>query len=193
MLGRRAPAILIGLRVMLGPVLGWLAVTRAQGGLLVAVLLAGMLSDVFDGVIARRLHVVTRALRMADSLADAWFLGWTGFACWTVASAAIRANSIPIWTFLVLQTIGYSHDLLRYRKIAPLHAYSTKIWGVSLYIAASALLGWHDGRWLWLTFGFGLVSFVDTLAIKMILPGCQFDVGSIRHALELRRAGRFEA
>lgn len=181
------PGFLIASRVVLGPALVVLCVLHAPPGGIIAVLAAAMLSDLFDGIIARRLGIATASIRVADSRADAWFFLCVGLAACLTARRILGFYAIPILTELLLQIASYSFDLVRYRRLASLHAYSAKIWGFSLYAAAGALLAYHYGGLIWVSFAFGIVSFIDSLAIKLILPGWHHDVLSAFHALRRRR------
>ena len=147
-----------------------------------------MLSDLFDGVVARRLKVVTASLRVMDSRADAWFFAWVAVACWIFEPDIVRSNAFPLLAELAIQLLSYGYDLLRYGRIATFHAYSAKLWGVSLYLAAAGVLAFRTGGLIWASFAFGLASAIDALAIKMILPEWKHDVLSCVHAWKMTRA-----
>lgn len=69
---KHIPAALIAFRafmILVVPILGW----YGHGPLLAQVILAATLSDIFDGIIARRLSVSTTNLRKADSTVDLFF------------------------------------------------------------------------------------------------------------------------
>src|ERR1700687_3235903 len=67
---RLIPAALITLRCSIGPFLVWDALDGEISRWFLGGVLAGFLSDVFDGSVARRLGVSTARLRQADSWAD---------------------------------------------------------------------------------------------------------------------------
>ena len=182
---RWIPASLVASRFLFGPAVLLLALRPGANVWLLGVLLASMLSDIFDGVIARRLNVATEALRVADSWADAWFFGCVGLAVLLVYPAVIAEFRIPIAIEVVLQGSAYVYDLVRYGRIASLHAYSAKIWGFSLYLGAIGLLVFGSTSLLWVAFACGIVSFLDALAIKSILPGWRHDVLSVFHARKM--------
>lgn len=178
---KHVPAVLVASRIVLGPLL----VLACLNGLpfwIVAILVVTMLSDIFDGVIARRLKIVTANLRVMDSRADAWFFISVGVAAWLTVPDIVRAYAIPLIAELVIQVASYAYDMLRYGRIATFHAYSAKLWGLSLYVAVAALLAFHQGALIWMAFGFGLVAALGALAIKLILPEWKHDVLSCFHA-----------
>jgi hypothetical protein len=149
-----------------------------------------MLSDIFDGVVARRLGIATERLRVADSWTDAWFFIWIGFAAWAAAGSILMSYWIPLLAEIVLQVASYAYDLVRYGRITSLHAYSAKVWGFSLYLAAIGLLAYHSGAFIWPAFVFGLIAALDGFVIKLVLPGWQHDTLSAFHAIRLRDRGR---
>lgn len=81
---RYIPVSLIALRAILGPLALVAAWLHVPAFVLILILLVGFTSDVFDGIIARRLHVATAGLRRADSLVDTLF-----FVC-LIAAAWLR-------------------------------------------------------------------------------------------------------
>lgn len=81
-LSERVPAILVASRFVFGPAVLLLALRPWGNVWLLGVLLASMFSDIFDGVIARRLKMATEGLRVWDSRADAWFFAWVGMSIW---------------------------------------------------------------------------------------------------------------
>lgn len=186
---RLAPALLIGLRCALGPVV-IAAIRHGASGMPVTVLLtAGLLTDVFDGVIARRTGTATSRLRLADSLADAGFYICTGAAGWMAAPGEILAVRVPLAIATGVQAAGISADLLLYGRPASFHAYSAKLWGFTIYCAAVALVAYHRGGvWLDAAIVMSVVSNLDALLIRIALPAWQHDVASALHALRLRRA-----
>ena len=183
---RSVPAALIALRFILGPVLIFVCL-RSYSAAVVVVMLTAMLSDIFDGVIARRLKIVTEGLRVADSWVDAWFFMCAGVSAILATPDILRAYAIPISIEVGLQIASYVFDLIRYKRIASLHAMSAKVWAFTLYLATIGMLAFHTGVLIWVAFAFGIVSAIDALVIKLLIPGWRHDVLSTFHALRLRR------
>jgi len=189
---RVVPWVLIGVRVALGPMI-YLLAHRVAGAPMVLVLCLGLFSDIFDGVIARRLSVVTDRLRTADSYADGWYFGWVAAAAWTAAPGPIRAMERPIAVVVIAAASNDAVDLLRYGRLTSFHAYSAKIWGITLFLAAAALLGYHTGvPLLWLAVIAGLITNAEGFAMKLLLPEWEHDVPSLWHVVRRRKhASRF--
>lgn len=181
------PCCLIALRVLLGPVALILAL-HAMRWEIVCVLTLAFLSDVFDGVIARRLGVVTAGLRISDSVADAWYFLCLALAACLVHPAVVSAFRVPLLSVLMLQSGSYLLAWRRYGRIASFHAYTAKLWGLSLFIAFVALLGWGIGGWpLRAAIIMGFVSTLEGIAMILLLPRWTHDVAGLAEALRRRR------
>src|SRR5690242_17597938 len=147
------PLLFIGMRFLLGPVLLWVALdckSMSSGcSWFMVGFTAAFLSDVFDGVIARRLGVVTERLREYDGWVDTWFYIWIALSAWFTHMDAIIAFRVPLLVTLSTQLISWCIDLIKYRRFANYHAYSSKAWGVTLFVACIALFGFNDAGLLW--------------------------------------------
>ncbi len=60
-------------RAALGPGIVLISLAWHSGLLLAACIVLALLSDIFDGILARRWHVVTGLLRRCDTIADTIF------------------------------------------------------------------------------------------------------------------------
>ena len=80
----------------------YLFLTRGHEGLALAAFLAGGLSDVADGMAARKLHASTKMGRIFDPIVDVLFNG-------AVAFALTRAGYLPMW---ILVLVGIRYGLL---------------------------------------------------------------------------------
>src|ERR1700686_4057943 len=85
-----APLLLTGLRAMLAPVMLLLAWYHPRPLAFAVCLILAFLSDVFDGILARRLNVATPGLRRLDSIADSVFYVAALLATWHLHSTDLR-------------------------------------------------------------------------------------------------------
>ena len=185
---RAVPFALTTLRVALAPVLLWIVRDGHAGPAYVAVVLAAFISDIFDGVIARRLGIATAWLRRYDSHADLVFYGTAAFTVWQLHSDAIRAVAVPFGVLVVLEVIRPAFDLRKFGRQAAYHAWSAKTWGVSVVVALVALMGFGVSfPFLPLAIVLGIAADLEGLLISAILPVWTHDVKSFAHALRIRR------
>ncbi|MBE8999523.1 CDP-alcohol phosphatidyltransferase family protein [Nostoc sp. LEGE 12447] len=149
---------------------------------------AAFLSDIFDGIIARRLGVSTAQLRQADSWADVCLFSCIFVSAWIVHQDILVTYSVPLLMIVFAQLLWWVVNLVKYGKPASYHTYSAKFWGITLFIAIIALFGFdYAGIALWLTCIAGTIHSVEEIAMTLILPVWTHDVLSIFHALNIRQ------
>jgi phosphatidylglycerophosphate synthase len=172
--------------VLLVPLAAWrMAPPQIVLGCLIAV---GFLSDVYDGVLARRWGTATDALRLADSVADLCFYSGVLVAIALRHGTVLRHHLGLLTAVLVLDAGRMLFELARYRRIASYHAYSAKAWGILLAAAALALLCFDGIDWLTtLALAWGLLSDTEGLVMSILLPRWVCDVKSLAGALRVRR------
>ncbi|HXT32481.1 MAG TPA: CDP-alcohol phosphatidyltransferase family protein, partial [Vicinamibacterales bacterium] len=96
------PELLIAFRAGCAPLIFVLACFGFPGPLLAAVLGAAFLSDVFDGVIARRLGIATAGIRRADTLVDTFFYVAAGAALKVAVPAAFDNAELPLMSLMIV-------------------------------------------------------------------------------------------
>ena len=194
---RRVPAFLVALRALAAPALLAAAARGAPGAALAALVTLALLSDVFDGVIARRLGVATPALRHADSVADAVFYLAALGALWMRARGAVTALAAPLAALLALEAVRLVLERAKYGRMAAYHMWSAKLWGLTLWLGvceaflASAPAGARTdtaGPLLRLAVYVGLATDLEGLAATLVLPRWECDVPTLWHARQRARA-----
>lgn len=182
------PGILIFLRAAIAPFLLWDAIDGTISVWFIIGYLVGFFSDIFDGVIARRIGVSTAQLRQADSWADVCFYICVFASAWLVHRDVVIAFRAPLLAVVFVQLVWWIVNLVKYGKPASYHTYSAKFWGVTLFIATVALFGFnYAGIALWLAIISGIIHTVEEIAMTLLLPEWKHDILSIFHALRLRR------
>jgi CDP-diacylglycerol--glycerol-3-phosphate 3-phosphatidyltransferase len=183
------PHFLVGLRALLGPILLWSALDGKTGWGFLGLVALGFLSDVFDGVVARRLGTSTAGLRQADSWADIVFYICIAVSGWIAYPALLSAYSTPIIVFALVFVVWWIVNLARYGRPCSYHTYLSKIWGFCLLALIIALFGFeYVGIPIWLAIIVGIASYVEDILITCVLPNWTHDVPSLFHALRLRQA-----
>lgn len=183
----RLPLLLVLLRAALAPVLVALALFHPSGAAFAACLVAALVSDYFDGVIARRLGIATAGLRRLDSAADTLFYVGAAFAAWHLQPAAIAARWAPILLLVALELFRYVLDLAKFRKEASYHMWSSKLWGLSLFAGFLSLLAFRsDNGSVDLMVWLGIAADIEGIAISLVLRRWQTDVPTLFHAIRLR-------
>jgi phosphatidylglycerophosphate synthase len=188
-LARAVPAALTALRALLAPVVLLLALRAPVPALFGACLTAAFLSDVFDGILARRLGVATPTLRRLDSIADTLFYVAATCAAWHLHRSALTDRLAPLALLAALEVARYLFDLAKFRREASYHMWSSKLWGITLFAGFFSLLALDsDNAAVSAAVYLGILADVEGLAISAVLRRWQSDVPTLWHALRLRAA-----
>ena len=182
------PNALSALRLVLAPVLVWLAWTGQPTAFLVT-LSVSLLSDLTDGWFARRYNQATQLGTLLDSYGDfatymtvplcAWWL-WPDLIrreAW-YAAAVVASYVFPI-------VLGY----LKYGRLTSYHTYGAKLSAVVVGASALALfaggppLPFRISTWVL------VLAELEEIAITTILPEWRTNVPSILHARRMLRDG----
>ena len=183
----KLPLALTMLRAVLGPVIVVLAVVSPNNTAFAVCLVVALLSDYFDGVIARRLGIATKGLRRLDSIADSVFYMSAFFAAWYLHPNVLRQHLVPLGALIALELIRYAFDYRKFGREASYHMWSSKLWGLTLFIGFFALLVYGSGGWtVTLAIYTGLFADFEGLVISFVLPKWQTDIPTLFHAIRLR-------
>ena len=183
------PWSLVAFRFLLGPALPLVArdpsIADAWLGVMV---LAGFVSDVFDGVLARRWNTASFALRVADSAVDIVFYLGVLAALVDRHWPAIHARLGLLAAVMALETINVLVSFIKFRRMASYHSYAAKFWGFLLAASTVTLLTLDHGEWLLtLALAWGIASELEVLAMSLLLPEWTHDVKTLARAIAIRQ------
>ncbi|WP_204102518.1 MULTISPECIES: CDP-alcohol phosphatidyltransferase family protein [Spirulina sp. CCY15215] len=179
------PSLLIALRFLIAPLLLADALDGSASPWFLVGFSVAFLSDIFDGIIARRLKISTPQLRQADSWADLSLYGCIAISALHLYSPLISPFLIPLSSLLFAQLALFALNLLKYGKMPSYHGYSAKLWGITLGLAIAALFGFgQTGGFFGLAIAAGWFNTLEEILITLILPQWSHDIPSFFHALE---------
>jgi CDP-diacylglycerol--glycerol-3-phosphate 3-phosphatidyltransferase len=188
---KRVPLALVVLRAACGPALVAGAVTRCRPWILVGLVTAAFISDVFDGIIARRVGVATERLRRADTIVDTAFYICATLALLVRAPAVIEAHNVGVAILVGLELARWLVERIRYGRLASYHMWSAKAWGIALWLGFSeAFLTGQPGPFIQAAVAMGILADVEGLVASVVLSTWQHDVPTVWHAVQLERAWR---
>ena len=118
------PWALVALRLALGPVLAALILVRAPWPWTVGTLVVAVASDVFDGVLARRMGAATEGLRRADSVVDTVFYVVVAAASVVVYPETFRAFAVGLGLLVSLGVVRHGVDVAKYGRTSAYHIWS---------------------------------------------------------------------
>lgn len=144
---KRLPFALTTLRLLLGPVVLFCALDRFGRWVYAPMLIAGTLSDIFDGIIARKLGVATDWLRRYDSATDIVYYLFVLAALWMVRKPAILRSWRLIAILLASEAAAMLVSFLRFQKYPAAHSYLAKFYGLCLLGAVTCLFVLSASEW----------------------------------------------
>ena len=185
---RGIPWSFVALRAVLGPGIAVAALHAAPGYALSAIVLVALLSDIYDGILARRWHTDTPALRLSDSLADTVFYLGVLAALWHRKPDVVRHLWPLLTSLLALEAARYIYDLRKFGKAASYHTYLSKAWALVMAIALIGVFASSYGAvLLGLSLALGILCDIEGLVISSMLLQWQNDIPGIRAARQVRR------
>ncbi len=184
------PYLLISLRFLSAIIilyLGYFAGEKPRTMILV-LMYFGLLTDIFDGIIARKVGVSSEKLRRLDSQTDLVFWLSIGFATYWLNPEIIQNHWKSISLIFGMEALCYIISFWKFGKETCTHAWLSKFWGLSLLLTFTFLIGFSTANWtFYLCLILGLISHIDVILIILILPKWQFDVPSSYHAWKIRQ------
>ncbi|MGE6397856.1 CDP-alcohol phosphatidyltransferase family protein [Chryseobacterium scophthalmum] len=187
---KSVPYILIAIRFLFAPIILFLAYVKGEESrfLILALMFIGLLTDIFDGIIARKVGVSSEKLRRLDSQVDLAFWLSLGLATYFLNTELIKNHWQSIALVFIMEALCYIISILKFGKETCTHAFLSKMWGLSLLIAFTYLIGFQQAGWAFhLTVILGIISHIDVILIIVILPKWQYDVPSCYHAWQIRQ------
>ncbi|MFN4362599.1 CDP-alcohol phosphatidyltransferase family protein [Chryseobacterium hispalense] len=184
------PYLLIAIRFILAPVIISLAYFSGEESkfLILILMYFGLITDIFDGIIARKAGVSSEKLRRLDSQTDLIFWLSLGFAAYFLNTDLIEGEWKGILLLFVMEALCYIVSWIKFGKETCTHAFLSKMWGLSLLIAFTYLIGFQQAGWaFYLTVALGFIAHIDVIVIILILPRWQYDVPSSYHAWQIRK------
>ncbi len=178
-------------RALLGPVLilgeecGW-------SGLMMAwLVVAALVSDIFDGVLARRWNCDTAGVRLFDTMADTFFYLCVAIALWIGQPQIWRDHAGLLMAVLAAEGMNLALAFAKFGKPASYHSYLAKTWGLVLATAVvAALISGQSNVLIPIALAMGVASNVEGVAMSLVLPVWRKDVKTLRVAWRLRQEMR---
>jgi CDP-diacylglycerol---glycerol-3-phosphate 3-phosphatidyltransferase len=179
-LKRHLPFALTTLRLLLGPISLLCALTNIPRFIYLPILIAGTLSDIFDGILARKFGVATPALRRYDSITDVIYYLFILAVAWILYKPVISENWLAIALILLSEATTMLVSFIRFGKYPATHSYMAKFYGLCLLAALVALLVFNASSWIIIALTVvALVTNAEIVAIHLLMKTPPVDVRSI--------------
>ena len=152
----------------------------------------GLLSDIFDGIIARKLGVADLHLRRIDSQVDLVFWLSVGFTAYMLHPETIRQYRWPIVILFAGEASCYLVSFIRFGKETCTHAWASKLFGLCMLMAFTTLIGFGTGGYFMLqALVVGYLSHLDRILITLVIPHWTHDIPSVYHAYLIKKGKPF--
>lgn len=184
------PIGLIWLRLFLGIFLLFLCWIEIPNFSIWATILVslGLLSDIFDGIIARRLQISTTTLRRLDSTIDQLFFCAVALTTYWRCPEFFRQNSTAVFVLIGLEIATYVVSFIKFKKEIATHSIGAKIWTLFLFVTLIELLWTCQSTFLfWSCIIIGIITRLEIIGIILILKQWTNDVPSIFQAWRIRK------
>jgi len=186
----KIPSILIFSRLIIGFIIISLSLLKIENYQIITVILLsiGLLTDIFDGIIARHLNVSTQKLRRLDSTVDQIFFVSVGIAAYIQCPEFFKTNAYKIIILAGAEALIYLVSFLKFRKEVATHSIGAKIWTLLLFgTLVQVILQCQSVVLFILCFWVGLLTRAEIIAILFILKTWTNDVPSVFHSIQLRK------
>lgn len=186
----KIPILLILIRLLIGLLLIPVSYFHIDNYKLIAIVLftIGLFTDIFDGIIARKLNVSTVKLRRLDSTIDLIFFVSIGIATFFQCPTFFFDNFNPLLLLILFELTTYLICFLKFRKEIATHTIGAKIWTLLLFATlVEIILQCNSGLLFTIFFWIGIVTRLEITLIILILKNWTHDVPTVWHALQLRK------
>src|ERR1700722_4299313 len=120
------PWMMAAARAALGPVLIAGAASSWNGFTLAGIVVGALVSDIYDGMLARRWRCDTAGVRLFDSMADTVFYVGGAVALWIGQPGVWRDYAGLLIPLLSLEALRFGWDFAKFGKPASYHSYLAK-------------------------------------------------------------------
>ena len=186
----KLPIALIYSRLVLGILVMVLSLNHVEHYRVMAIVIltTGLLTDIFDGIIARRLNVSTQTLRRLDSTVDQVFFVSFTIATYIQCPGFFLTNAFKLTLLFGIEGLTYLVCFIKFRKEIATHSIGAKIWTLLLFATLiQVVVQCQSGILFSICFWVGLFTRLEIIAIILVLKQWTNDVPSIYHALNLRQ------
>lgn len=177
---RQVPNMLTAIRLAIVPWM-WASAFLGQRSVIGVGLLVGLMTDLLDGAVARKLDQTSTFGSKFDSLADQ-FLQLSSIV-WVVMlmPEIFTENQVISLLAVTLYVVSLSVGLLKFGRMANLHLYLSKVGGLFLYLFLihASLSGQYNPYLYYMAASVFILSSSETLLLQLISSRVNEHTGSI--------------
>jgi CDP-diacylglycerol--glycerol-3-phosphate 3-phosphatidyltransferase len=184
---RHLPNLISFARILSVPVLLVLAF-RGQEEPFKWLLLAALLSDILDGLLARAFALVSALGATLDSIGDSLLMVAAAYGVWVFHHGFVQEHGPTVLFVLGLWVLEMLVSFWRYGKLSSFHAYSVRVGAYLLGIFVMVLFLWGFNRWIfYLTVFVNVLGYLEEFVLLWLLPEWTPNVRGVYWVLRKRR------
>jgi phosphatidylglycerophosphate synthase len=187
---RNIPGMLICSRLLIGLLILFFSYFGIDNYQLIAVILftIGLFTDIFDGIIARKLNISTQNFRRLDSTVDQVFFISVATATFIQCKQFFFENSLQVIALLCIEGLTYLICFIKFKKEIATHTISSKIWSLILFATLIQIMATCNSSTLFqICFYIGLLTRLEIIVIILVLKKWTNDVPGLYQAILLRQ------
>jgi len=186
---RHLPNLISCARILSTPVLLVLAF-QGQEEPFKWLLLAALISDILDGLIARTFDLVSTLGAALDSIGDTLLMVVAVTGVWLFHPGFVHAYAMPIVFALGLWLLELLISLWRYGKLSSFHTYGVRVGAYLQGIFVMSLFFWGLNPWMfYLTLVVNVLGYLEEFVLLWLLPQWSPNARGIYWVLRNRNAG----
>src|ERR1035437_7345505 len=186
----KLPITFIYSRLLIGFIIILLSIVHVDHYRIIAITLIsiGLLTDIFDGIIARNLNISTERLRRLDSNIDQVFFISVVIATYIQIPLFFKSNALHLLILFAFEGLTYLVCYLKFKKEIATHSIGAKIWTLLLFATLVEIISHGASPVLFdICFWIGLLTRFEIIAIILILKKWTIDVPTVYHSIKLRQ------
>jgi len=186
---KKIPSLLILSRVLFGIAIIALSLVQSLHfrNIIIVLMIVGLLSDIFDGIIARRLNVSNPTLRRLDSGVDQFFWLCIVAGCYITCPQFFKDNMLKICILIAMEAGCYAISYIRFGKEVATHAISSKFWTLILLATMVQVTATCSSVILFnICFYLGIATRMEIIGMLLIIKQWTNDIPTIYHAVLIR-------
>ncbi len=179
---KNIPFLLIYSRILFGIIIGILAFYKIENySIWIVILMSlGLITDIFDGIIARKLNVSTEKLRIWDSNVDQFFWLIVIGSIFYLNIDFIKENILWIAIIVSLEILCYLVSYFKFKKSIATHSILAKFWTLALLgFLIDLVLNETSYILFMICVILGIISRIEIILIILKLKNWTTDVPSI--------------
>lgn len=182
------PQALIISRLVVSVLIITLSFGQTNRWLIISLSIYAIISDVLDGIIARRLGISNENLRVMDTKTDTIFWFSCLFSICVNQNDFIISHLIPIGILVLSEIVIIIIGKIKFHARISFHTIISKFWALLLLIFFIDLM--IDGKALYTfqaAFWYGMITQLEIITIAFLIKENQTDIPSLIQAIKYQQ------